>query len=173
MSTLAASTVQAKPFEKHLINSKRKGNKTKRGMGFVLMLTSMVDLFSVLVCFLLQTFSNSPEVIITTGLKLPNSTTSAMIREAPVLSLNRNGNVYVGQEVIGPLKELTKNPQPMLQKLEVLRRQWAKTNPTGEFLGQINLQADLDIPSTQVSKIMNILTAGQFSSIQLAVMAQK
>ncbi len=173
MSSLSHSVVQANPFEKHLINTKRKGRKGKREVGFVLMLTSMVDLFSVLVCFLLQTFSNSPEVIITTGLKLPNSTTPAMIREAPVLSLNRDGNVYINQVVIGPLKEVTKNPQPMLQKLEGLRRQWAKTNPSGEFLGRINLQADQDIPSTHVSKVMNILTAGQFSSIQLAVIGRR
>ncbi len=173
MSSLGASVVQAKPFEKHLINSKRKGGKAKRSMGFILMLTSMVDLFSVLVCFLLQTFSNSPEIIITNGLTLPISVTPAIVREAPVLSLNKDGNVYIDQVVVGTITQVTKDPQPMLKRLDTIKRTWAKSHPTGEFPGQINLQADKDIPSTHVSKVMNILTAGQFSSIELAVIGRR
>lgn len=167
--SIASSAVASNPFEKHLINRKRKRAGGKRGTGFVLMLTSMVDMFSMLVIFLLQTFSNSPEIIITNGLKLPDSITPAIVREAPVISLNKDGNVYVDQQLVGTIKAIMTMPDPMLRKLDGIKRQFAKANPNGEFPGQVNLQADKDIPSSTVSRVMNILTAGQFSSIQLAV----
>jgi biopolymer transport protein ExbD len=173
MSSLSVSMVGANAFEKHLINRKRQGGKGKRGVGFILMLTSMVDMFSMLVIFLLQTFSSSPEIIITNGLRLPDSITSSVVREAPILSLNKDGNLYINQVKVGIISEMTKNPQPVLKQLDVIKRDWAKTHPGGEFPGQINLQADKDIPSSTVSKVMNILTSGQFSSIQLAVIGQR
>jgi biopolymer transport protein ExbD len=173
MSSLSVSMVAANAFEKHLINRKRKNGKGKRGVGFILMLTSMVDMFSMLVIFLLQTFSSSPEIIITNGLRLPDSITPAVVREAPVISLNKDGNMYIDQVVIGQITKVTKDPQPMLKKLDAIKRDWAKHHPGGEFPGQINLQADRDVPSTSVSKVMNILTAGQFASIQLAVIGQR
>jgi biopolymer transport protein ExbD len=173
MSYLSGTMVGANAFEKHLISNKRKGGKSKRGVGFILMLTSMVDMFSMLVIFLLQTFSSSPEIIITSGLKLPDSFTPSIVREAPIISLNKDGNLYLDQVKVGIITEMTKNPQPVLQKLDAIKRNWAKSHPNGEFPGQINLQADKDIPSSTVSKVMNILTAGQFSSIQLAVIGQR
>lgn len=171
--SIASSMVAANAFEKHLINRKRKGGKTKKQVGFILMLTSMVDMFSMLVIFLLQTFSSSPEVVITNGLKLPDSITPAVVREAPVISLNRDGNVYLNQKVVGPVMKVTKDPQVMMKQLEGLKKDWAKANPGKDYPGQVNLQADRDIPSSTVSKVMNILTAGQFASIQLAVIGQR
>lgn len=171
--SLSISAVRANPFEKHLINRKRKGGKTKKQVGFILMLTSMVDMFSMLVIFLLQTFSSSPEIIITNGLKLPDSITPSVVREAPVISLNKDGNLYIDQKVVGSIADMMKDPRPIASKLDVIKREWAKSHPEGEFPGQVNLQADKDIPSSTVSKVMNILTAGQFSSIQLAVIGQR
>ena len=60
---LNQSLVAADGFEKHLINRKRKRNWGMKAAGFTLMLTSMVDMFSMLVVFLLQTFSSSPEML--------------------------------------------------------------------------------------------------------------
>lgn len=171
--SLGTTLVGANPFEKHLINSKRKGGKTKKQVGFVLMLTSMVDMFSMLVIFLLQTFSSSPEIIITNGLKLPDSITPSIVKEAPVISLNKDGNLYLDQKIVGTIASVIKDPRPMAQKLDGIKREWAKNNPNGEFPGQVNLQADKDVPSSTVSRVMNILTAGQFSSIQLAVIGQR
>lgn len=171
--SLSQSLVAAKPFEHHLINRKRKNGGYKKQVGFVLMLTSMVDMFSMLVIFLLQTFSSSPEVIISNGLRLPESITSAIVKEAPVISLNKDGFLYVDQVSVGPIVKLMKTPEPMLKKLDAIKKLWMKEHPAESFPGVVNLQADKSVASTTVSKMMSVLTAGQFSTIQLAVIGTK
>lgn len=166
------SLVAADPFEKHLLNSKRKKRWAVKAAGFVLMLTSMVDMFSMLVVFLLQTFSSSPEILVTKGVELPNSITPSEVREAPVLALASDGNLYLDQKLVGKTADISKEPDVLLEKLNTIKRDWAKSHET-PFSGEINLQADKDIESTSVALIMGILTSSQFHSIELAVVGHR
>ncbi len=167
------SLVAADAFEKHLINRKRKKGWGVKAIGFTLMLTSMVDMFSMLVVFLLQTFSSSPEILITKGIEIPNSFTPSIVKEAPVLAISKDGNLYLDQKLVGLTKKLVKNPNPLMKKLDGIKTNWGKTHAGVPFPGEINLQADKEIPSTQVSQIMAILTGGQYHSIQLAVIGHR
>lgn len=168
---LNQSLVAADPFEKHLINRKRKKNWALKAAGFTLMLTSMVDMFSMLVVFLLQTFSSSPEILVTKGVELPNSITPSMVKEAPVLALSRDGNLYLDQKLVGKTADIARKPDELMNKLNVIKKNWANSHTT-PFTGEINLQADREIKSTIVAKIMGILTSGQFQSIELAVVGR-
>lgn len=169
---LNQSMVAADAFEKHLVNRKRKKNWGLKAAGFTLMLTSMVDMFSMLVVFLLQTFSSSPEILVTKGVELPNSTTPSLVKEAPVLAISRDGNLYLDQQLVGPTEKVAKKPDELLQKLNKIKKTWASSHTT-PFTGEINLQADKDIKSTDVAEIMAILTSSQFQSIQLAVVGHR
>lgn len=169
---LSHSLVAADGFEKHLINRKRKRNWAMKTAGFTLMLTSMVDMFSMLVVFLLQTFSSSPEILVTKGVELPNSITPSIVKEAPVLAMSRDGNLYLDQKLVGKTSAISKKPKELLDKLNTIKRDWAKSH-VSEFTGEINLQADRDVPSTVVAQIMGILTSSQFQSIELAVIGQR
>ena len=168
---LNASLVASDAFERHLINRRRKKNWGLKAAGFTLMLTSMVDMFSMLVVFLLQTFSSSPEILITKGLELPTSITPEVVLEAPVLSISKDGNLYLDQKLVGKTKKVSKAPNKLLKKLDDIKKTWGKSHST-PFPGKINLQADKEVPSTTVSTIMGILTSGQFESIQLAVVGR-
>ncbi len=168
---LNQSLVAADAFEKYLINRKRKKHWGLKAAGFTLMLTSMVDMFSMLVVFLLQTFSSSPEILITKGVKLPNSATPAMVKEAPVLAISGEGNLYLDQKLVGKTSAVSKKPNILLKKLNTIKRDWAKSHQT-PFAGEINLQADKKIKSTTVATIMGILTSSQFQSIELAVVGR-
>ncbi len=163
------SLVSANAFEKHLVNSKRKKSWGMKAAGFTLMLTSMVDMFSMLVVFLLQTFSSSPEILVTKGIDLPNSTTPAMVREAPVLAISKDGNMYLDQKLVGETKKISRNPNVLLNKLNLIKKNWSVSHET-PFTGEINLQADKEIKSTTVALIMGVLTSSQFQSIELAVL---
>lgn len=165
---LNASLVASDAFEKHLINRRRKKGWGLKAAGFTLMLTSMVDMFSMLVVFLLQTFSSSPEILVTKGIDLPNSITPDIVKEAPVLSIARDGNLYLDQKLVGKTKAVTKSPAILMKKLNVIKNNWAKSH-TSPFPGEINLQADREVSSTTVSQVMGMLTSGQYQSIQLAV----
>lgn len=166
---LNQSLVAADAFEKHLINRKRKTSWGKRAAVYALMLTSMVDMFSMLVVFLLQTFSTSPEILINKGVTLPDSITSSQVIEAPVLAISNDGNMYLDQKLVGETKKVVRKPNELMKKLKDIKLSWAKSHSGAAFPGEINLQADKDIPSTVVSQVMGILTNGEFESIQLAV----
>lgn len=169
---LNQSMVAADAFEKHLVNRKRKKHWGIKAAGFTLMLTSMVDMFSMLVVFLLQTFSSSPEILVTKGVELPNSITPSQVREAPVLAISSDGNLYLDQDIVGKTEDIAKKPNGLLKKLNVIKKNWAKSH-TSPFTGEINLQADKEIKSTVVAQIMGILTNSQFQSIELAVVGHR
>ncbi len=166
---LNRSLVASDAFEKHLINRKRKNSWGKKAAVYALMLTSMVDMFSMLVVFLLQTFSTSPEIMINKGVSLPDSITSAQVKEAPVLAIAKDGNLYLDQKLVGEVKKVVKAPGKLISDLNEIKNTWAKNHAGMAFPGEINLQADKDVPSTVVSQVMGILTTGQFQAIQLAV----
>lgn len=166
---LAQGLVASDAFEKHLISRKRKGKWVKKSVVAALMLTSMVDMFSMLVVFLLQTFSTSPEILINKGLSLPNSITAAQVREAPVLAISKEGSLYLDQKLVGLTNKLVKNPNKLINQLSDIKKSWGVRHPGIPFPGEINLQADKEVPSTTVSQVMGILTSGEFQAIQLAV----
>ena len=169
---LNQSLVASDAFEKHLINRKRKKRWGIKAMGFTLMLTSMVDMFSMLVVFLLQTFSSSPEIMVTKGIQIPDSITPSVVKEAPVLALSKDGNMYLDQKLVGKTISILKKPNDLLTKLNTIKSQWSKSHST-PFSGEINLQADKEIKSTSVATIMGILTTSQFQSIELAVIGHR
>lgn len=166
---LNTSLVASDAFEKHLINRKRKKSWGKKAAVYALMLTSMVDMFSMLVVFLLQTFSTSPEILINKGVSLPDSITAAQVKEAPVLAIAKDGNLYLDQKLVGLAKSVVKKPQKLMTQLNDIKKNWAKAHAGMAFPGEINLQADKEVPSTLVSQVMGILTTGEYSTIQLAV----
>lgn len=166
---LNQSLVAADAFEKHLISRKRKNSWGKKAAVYALMLTSMVDMFSMLVVFLLQTFSTSPEILINKGVSLPDSLTSSQVKEAPVLAIAKDGNLYLDQKLVGQVNKVVKKPNALMSQLNEIKNNWATNHAGLAFPGEINLQADKEVASTVVSQVMGILTVGQFQAIQLAV----
>lgn len=173
MSALATATLGPKTFSRHLVARAHAKKSRKKLIMASLSLTSMVDMFSLLVIFLLQTFSTSPELLVVSkGVELPTAATGAEIKDAPILSIAVDG-VYLDQKLVGPTEELIKDPAPLMEKLGVLRDNWLKAHPDQKFNGELNLQAHRDLPSTYISRFMGFLPSQHYSSIQLVVMGSK
>src|ERR1035437_5775299 len=151
---VGAQALGPSSFTRHL-KARAHQKKRRRKMLIVgLTLTSMVDMFSLLVIFLLQSFSTSPELLVVAkGVVLPSATTAREIKDAPVLSLSTEG-VYLDQKRMGSAADLLANPEPLMNRLGALREVWQKTHPLQKFRGEINLQAHREIPSTLVSRFM-------------------
>jgi biopolymer transport protein ExbD len=166
---LGSHTLVPTTFNKHLVARAHQKKGRKKALLAGLTLTSMVDMFSLLVIFLLQTFSTSPElIVVTNGVTLPSAHTGHEIKNAPLISISSNG-VFLDQKRVGDTDALLKNPEPLMEKLEALRMGWVKTHPNDKFPGEINLQAHKDIPSTLISQFMGMLPSQNFGSIQLIV----
>lgn len=155
-------------FENHLLKRTQKKKKAKKMIFQGLMLTSMVDVFSMLVIFLLQTFSSSPEILITKGVQLPKSITAKEVKEAAVISMSKD-EVFIDQKLVGKLNVVMKQPWLLTKHIKNIKKAWAKDHPGKAFPGEINLQADKEVESTVVAKMMGILNGHNFHSIKLAV----
>ncbi len=166
---ISSSILNTGMFEHHLISRKQKKGGMKKAIFAALMLTSLVDMFSMLVCFLLQTFSASPEIFVAKDVRLADAVSGGVVKVAPVLTVSRFG-LFLDSKEIGKLNDLLKTPAPLLKGLEGMRQKWAKENPGQPYPGEINLQADRDMASTDVAKVMGILNSQRFDVIQLAVM---
>ena len=156
-------------FSRHLVVRQYQRRRRTKMLIAGLMLTSMVDMFSLLVIFLLQNFSASPELsVVAKGVTLPVSATSRELKDAPVLAISSAG-IYLDQKFIGLTEDLLEQPEPLMKKLSDLRELWQKSHPRQDFPGEISVQADQAISSAIVSRFMGMLPAQAFGSIQLAV----
>lgn len=172
MANVVAKNLKVGSFEKHLAARGQKSQRRKRPMAVALTLTSMVDMFSLLVVFLLQTFSTSPDlVMVTKGLALPVASTGRELEDAPVLSITAT-EVFLDQKPVGKTPDLLAQPAPLMRKLAAIRETWQRSHPNREFGGMISLQADRDLPSTIVSQFMSMLPSQAYSTVQLAVISK-
>ena len=121
-----------------------------------------------LVCFLLQSFSSTPEIMVAKGVKLPDALSGKEVKESSVLALSKN-QLFLDQKLVGKTKEVLENPTVLVRSLNKLKKAWAKSNPNQPFLGEINLQADRNIESLVVARLMGILTGQDYGVIHLAV----
>jgi biopolymer transport protein ExbD len=168
---ISSQKLRPTTFSRHLTTRKQKKAARKRLVVAGLTLTSMVDMFSLLVIFLLQAFSASPELlVIAKGVTLPNSASAREIKDAPVLTLAEDG-IHLDAKLIGPTEEVMRNPEPLMLKLAELRELWQRTHPNETFKGEINLQASKEVPSVMISQVMGMLPSQAYGSIQLVVIS--
>lgn len=172
MAQLGSQQLKVGTFQQHLLHRKQRKARRRKIMIAGLTLTSMVDMFSLLVIFLLQTFSTSPElVMVTKGVTLPAAITGRELEDAPVLALSAE-EVYLDQKLVGKTNALLADPTPLMGRLQDLREKWQKAHPGQKFNGMISLQADKGLPSTTVSIFMGMLPTQTYSTVQLAVISR-
>ncbi len=159
-------------FHKHLVNRANQKKVKRRNSLAGLTLTSMVDMFSLLVIFLLQTFSTAPKLgSVAKGIVLPAAYSGKPLIDAPTLALTQ-ADVYLDQKPIGTLEAILKDPSPLLTNLNLTREKWLAIHPGETFRGKISFQAHKDLPSTIVSQFMALLPSQNYSSVQMAVVAE-
>lgn len=168
----------------------------RRGMGrymdrrtpsaFKIQITSMVDMFVILLVFLLKSYSTSP-VIITPkeGLRIPESTATLDPVDVVKMVVAQDG-VFVEEKKV---LELEKGRFPAaavdandasfvralfeaLEERAKLAKDISKVNDSFEFDGKVLLQADRDLSYDVLQKIMYTSMMAGYADVKLAV-AQK
>lgn len=156
-------------FTKRLLARKHQTKKTKRVIVVGLMLTSMVDMFSLLVIFLLQSFSNSPEVMaMTKGIVLPAAVSAAAPIDAPLLTVTAT-EILVDQKSMGNIQDVLAKPEALVKSLVDMKDAWQERHKTESFKGDIHLQADRNLSSTLISQLIGIVNSQGYASVHLAV----
>ena len=146
-------------------------NPEEMGEGGGLNVVNLIDMFVIIIIFLLKSYSASTEanIVVSPKLKLPLSTTDKPIKEYVNVTVTKdeilverkvvarivNGNI----EGVSPKEFLIPGLYDELLKRKEMILEIAKYNPNVEFKGEINLIAHKSIPFSIIKKIM--YTAGQ------------
>ena len=165
-------------FKKYLDN---------RSSAFKIQITSMVDMFVILLVFLLKSYSTSPVNITPNGqLRLPQSTSPTDPVDVLKVIVSKDALFVEGQKVVdldnGRLPASVtdaRDPQfirPLYEELDkraAQEKNLAKVNDTVNFDGKVLMQIDKSLPYSLLKKIMYTSMLAGYYDVKLAVMTKE
>ncbi|CAN5536306.1 hypothetical protein BH10BDE1_BH10BDE1_18330 [soil metagenome] len=136
-------------------------------------LTAMIDMFSILVIYLLMNFSatGDPFFMAKPGVVLPRSGEASTMPTAPLLSFSR-GTYFL--DAIKPdgkmlkVEDATQNLSKVIEALQQLQAQIKAKDPKS-FDAKLNLQADENTPLLYVKRAMSAGVTAGWTSIGFVV----
>ncbi len=136
--------------------------RQKRNIFSDLLLTALIDAFSILVIFLLMSFSSTGELL-TLGkdMELPKAALGDVIERNPVVKID-------GEKLFLEDKEIKE--AELVAGLMQLREQFKETRPNEEFPGIVTIQADRRVQFAQMNAIILATGNAGFSDIKFAVL---
>lgn len=182
-----------KPGERHRYHNILKKRGRGRSVTATLSLTAMVDMFTVLVIFLLQAYSSNPVVLVNPeDVSLPKAEQTKELKPAAVITVSKD-NVYIEKIQVATMEEVRASQDWILPRMrdELVRILQAKKveydsqlrNRVQNIIGsqdatapgvldwkKVTIQADKDVNYLAVKKVMYTLTASGAGEINFAVM---
>ncbi|MEM7646701.1 MAG: biopolymer transporter ExbD [Pseudomonadota bacterium] len=135
--------------------------KGKRNLAATVMLTSLVDTFSVLVIYLLVNFSTTGELLyMSEGMELPAAAKAIELERNVVVKVEKD-KLFIEEEEI-PQRKLVK-------KLIDVKKNWEKYYPDTEFTGAMTIQADRRQTYDLLSHVIQAGGHAGYSDINFAV----
>ncbi len=136
-------------------------NKPKRNLAATVMLTSLVDTFSVLVIYLLVNFSTTGELLyMSEGMELPAAAQSVELERNVVVKVEED-KLFIEEKEI-PMAGL-------VQKLIDVKKNWEEYYPDTEFTGAMTIQADRRQTYSLLSHVIQAGGHAGYSDINFAV----
>ncbi len=160
----------------HTAALQRRGRTTEQAVLARLQLTSLIDIFTVLLLFLLKSLVVGGTVVTPfPGVELPASSSTAAFKESPVLVITTRQVVVDGAAVCGTDQVASSERlkiDAIEQALAVLRQKsesLAARSSHRKFEGRLIVQADERIPFHILQKVMYTSQTVGFYDITLAV----
>ncbi len=170
---------------------RKSGSGSRKSVMAGLYLTSMVDMFAIMVIFLLQSFSAEGELIVLPkGLELPEAKNTGVLQKAPVLTVSREKVEFEGKVVASTPDVATQEGWaiPALQdalkeyKVKLEEEVKAKALAEGQTLPadqpiaieqKVNISADRRLQFQVVKKIIYNASYAGFPDFRFAVFGKK
>lgn len=141
-----------------------KGTRHKTTIVADLLLTALIDAFSILVIFLLMSFSSSGELLaVSKGQELPKASFASELQRNALLKLE-DGKIFLEDKEIAQAD--------LVAALVAFRQEWAELHPGEEFQGALTVQADRRIKFDNISQVIQASSHAGFSDIKFAVIAR-
>src|SRR5262245_39057157 len=164
-----------KPFAPWLQKSKalKKGKGRKSGVQELLM-TPLIDMFVILVVFLIMNFSATGELVqLSKDIRLPKAETVSELDRAPIIQISANTVAIEGVKV-GDSDELLKDPDlripGLTDKLQEMRKVDEMMHPGQPFRGEIIINCDKDVDFKLVRKVMFAASDAGYTKFNYAVL---
>jgi len=155
-----------------------KGSQGKKSVNAALNLTALVDMMTMLVVFLLMTFSASGEILMAQkGLVLPDAAQKEELKRAPIVTITADVITFNGEPMSDPrtiaadqstewkIVELFERLRAEKGSLEASSNDQAKT----ELRGLLILQADKTVDAKVLNRVMKTCYAAEYPNIMFAV----
>jgi len=157
----------------HTLRSLRLERRHKRGRPGSLNLASLMDIFTILVFFLLVNSSQVEVLPNARALALPESVATAGPRQTVLLMITHD-DILVNNERVMSVDDAANTTGTVLGPLKSRLLQEALIPVLGAgsgavSRGEINVMADKDIPYQLIKKVMATCTEARFAQISLAV----
>jgi len=157
----------------------RSGSGGHKSVYAELNLTSMVDMLTILVVFLLQTFSASGELLsVQKNITLPEAVNFKDLEQAPIIAISRD-SVTLNGENKADAAELNKDSSidwkiPQLHDdLVVLKNNFKLLHPDpAEWKGIVIVQADKAVDFKVVKKVMYTCAVAGYMNVNFAVQSR-
>ncbi len=159
--------------------SRKKRRNTRLGTA-TLSLTALMDVFTIILLFLLKSYSAEGDILAADPrLKLPLSTSTEAPRVRLLVQVTPDDIIVDGVRITGVRDALSGKGlliKPLYKELNAQARKTefiARRNPAVRFTGELLIQGDRSIPFRLLEKVM--YTSGQagYNGISLAVISRE
>ena len=151
------------------------GSHGKKSGYAELNLTSMVDMLTILVVFLLQTFSASGELhSVQKNITLPEAQNFTDLEQAPIIAVSKE-SVTLDGRLVGDAAELNAENTAdwkitkLHDELVTLKNNYKLLHPSDEFKGMVIVQADKNIDFKVVKKVMYSCSMAGYMNVNFAI----
>lgn len=157
--------------------TKRRAARTRKPSLLVLNITSMLDMFTILIIFLLKSYSAEGLLLtIPADIHLPQSTTQTSAEPGLIVEVTKSTLMVDGRQMDIDLNAVTESDQLIIDELYehlmTKTRQYeviSKLNPDAGFTGRLVLEGDREIPFKLLKKILYTCGQAGFINQSLAV----
>jgi len=158
--------------------------KAKKDTGFTLQLTAMVDMFTIMIVFLLKSYDTSTlEVKNVDNLVLPASISAEAPEEALLMLVSQKG-IFVNDKKVADITDgkvdlafISKDDEdyikPLFEELNAEAKkieEIAKRNPAVKFEGRVFMQADKALNYAVLKKVLYTATMAGYGDLRLATL---
>lgn len=161
------------------INTRTRDRKS-RHVEAGLMLTSMMDMFTIILLFLLTSFSSEGEIMtVDKSLRLPVSISTQTPKQRFIIQISTNDIIAEGEAIASVEDEIKKTDYVIKPLLEALNKNTerlafiAQNNPNIKFSGEVIVQGDKSIPFALLKKVMYTCGQAGYNGIALAVISSE
>lgn len=131
-------------------------------------MTSLMDIFTILVFFLLVTSSESNTLPSSKSIELPVSTADKIPKKTLVVMVN-DKNIQINGKTIVPIKKAINNGKSIVPELAFSLIKYAKKEDKKKKRYNITIMGDKKIPYKLLKKIMVTCAGTKYANISLAV----